>query len=220
MQFDIPDKHQRKWQCFVCGVQFTDYLEYKAHILDKHEEGREYIVCPLKRCGAPVRDMKMHFKVRHPTESLKNYNGPMRTTIWKDFGGKKTRKPKFRQGKHLSTKMNKYFQYRSGWEKTVFELLDEDKTVRAYDVEPFQIDYINKGQVHKYTPDIFVTFEDGHNEVWEVKPANQTGLRKNKDKWFFTEDACKVRGWDFEVYTEQKIEQLKKKIRNQNLRTE
>jgi hypothetical protein len=219
MQFDIPDKHKRKYQCFVCGVQFTDYFEYKEHILKNHDEGREYIVCPLKRCGAPVRDMRMHFKVKHPHDNVnKIHKGPMRALIWKDHGGKKTRKPKFRKGKHLSTKMNKYFSYDSGWEKTVLELLDEDTTVKSYEAQPFQIDYINQGQVHKYTPDMYITFVDEHVEVWEVKPSNQTAIRKNKDKWFYAEEACKVRGWGFEVITEQGIEQLKKKVRNQNLR--
>jgi hypothetical protein len=65
---------------------------------------------------------------------------------------------------------------------------------------------------------MYVTFVDEHVEVWEVKPSNQTAIRKNKDKWFYAEEACKVRGWGFEVVTEQRIEQLKKKVRNQNLR--
>jgi hypothetical protein len=215
LPFETPGG--RKFQCFVCGQLFEDWLEYKSHIIDSHEEVREYVLCPLKRCGAPVRDLKLHFKVKHPTEDFKKVTGPTRALIWKDHGGKKTKKPKFRQGKHFSTKMQKYFTYRSGWEKTVFELLDLDKEVRGYDVEPFQVDYIHKGKTHKYTPDIFVTFEDGHNEVWEIKPQSQSASRKNKDKWFFAEEACKIRGWKFLPIMEQQINKLKKKVRDQNI---
>jgi len=218
MTLPFENSKGRKFQCFVCGRLFDEWIEYKAHIINTHEEIREYIICPLKRCGAPVRDLRLHFKVRHPTEDFKKVTGPTKAIIWKDFGGKKTKKPKFRQGKHLSTKMNKYFTYRSGWEKTVYELLDVDKEVRAYEPEPFQIDYIHKGQAHKYTPDIFITFEDGHNEVWEIKPKNQSAAQKNKDKWFFAEEACKIRGWKFQTIMEQQINQLKRKVRNQNIK--
>ena len=108
MDFNVPEKNQRKYQCFVCGVQFQDFFEYKQHIIDKHEEGREYVLCPLQRCGAPVRDMRTHFRVKHPSESMPKIK-QFKALIWKDFSTKhpngKTRKPKFREGNYESTKM-------------------------------------------------------------------------------------------------------------------
>jgi len=227
MQFDIPDKHKRKYQCFVCGEQFTDFVEYKEHIVKKHEEGKDYVLCPLKRCGAPVRDMRLHFKVKHPSEKLPK-KAQTRAMVWKDISprrGKKkdgkpvmeTRKPKFRKGIYESTKMSRSFKYDSGYEEKVFELLDSWVEVEAFAVEPFKIPYVFEGKPRTYTPDILVTFLDGHTELWEVKPENQTALPINKAKWKAAEAACDTRGWLFKVITEQVINQLKKRVRDQEI---
>lgn len=219
LPFDIPDKHKRKYQCFVCGVMFTEFPEYKEHIIEEHDEGREYVLCPLVRCGAPIRDLSLHFKVKHPSERMPK-KGQLKAMIWKDFSPKgkaRTRKPKFRTGWHESTKSGKTFKYRSGYEKKVYEYLDEDNEVLNYEAEPFTIDYIHKGKAHKYTPDLFVCYLDGNKEVWEVKPANQTLLEQNKNKWHAAKGMCKVRGWGWRVITESEIEKLRKKIRNQKI---
>lgn len=226
MQFDIPDKSKRKYQCFVCGEQFTDFIGYKEHITDKHEEGKDYVLCPLKRCGAPVRDLKLHFKTKHPSEKLPQ-KGMMRAMIWKDISPRKatkdgkpvmkTRKPKFRKGEYESIKMGRNFTYRSGYECTVYELLDNWVEVIAFAAEPFKIPYVFEGKPHTYTPDIIVNFVDGHQELWEVKPENQTALPVNKAKWKSAEAACLTRGWTFKVVTEQVINQLKKKVKDQDI---
>ena len=209
----------RSYQCFCCGVELSDYIEFKNHVLEEHEETRDYIVCPLQHCKAPVRDMKTHFKIKHPSFDFKKFKGPSKAMIWRDFssGKKKTKKPKFKQGKYQSIKTGKILPYRSGWEERVYKLLDAYDDVFSFDYEPFEITYIHKGQAHKYIPDIIVTFMDGHKELWEIKPANQTDLEINKNKWFAAKEACKIRGWEFQVFTEQKINKLQKTIRNQEI---
>lgn len=145
----------------------------------------------------------------------------MKAIIWKDVakdGKMKTRKPKFREGYYDSMKMKKTFHYRSGMEANVYEHLDMWNEVLAYEVEPFEIPYIHDGECHKYIPDIFVVFADGRKEVWEIKPSNQTHFQKNKDKWFAAVEACKLRGWGFEIMTETQIEKLRKIIKEQHLR--
>lgn len=213
-QENEEEKNKRKYQCFVCGRLFPEFWEFKDHILQNHEEGREYIICPLERCGAPVRDMRMHFKVKHPSEKMPT-KGMMKALVWKDFGSgrKKTNKPKFRQGWHSSTKMNRDFYFRSSYEKKVYECLDEDTDVMAYEVEPFEIPYIHKGHAHKYTPDILVHYLNGHKALWEIKPANQTMMEQNRDKWDAAEEVCKIRGWEFRTVTEMDIDKLKAKVR-------
>jgi len=216
------DKNKKKYQCFVCGVQFTIFDEFTAHILEKHEEGRDYIKCPLKRCSCPVRDVRAHMKARHPTEKIPQ-TGQLKSLIWRDIspqGKVKTKKPKFREGYYESTKMGKAMYYRSGWEATVFELLDTWNEVVAFEAEPFEIPYIHDGNCHNYKPDIFVAFLDGHKEIWEVKPSSQTHLEKNQDKWFSAKRACEARDWGFEVITEQVIEKLKKTVKNQHLNSD
>lgn len=214
-RFGSSTSNSKKYQCFCCSRQYTDLNEYKEHILKEHEEGRDFVICPLKRCGFPVRDLKLHYKTKHPTEAMPK-EGMTRAMVWKDFSNgkcKKVKGPKTKTGWHGSSKMNENFYYRSGWEKQVYELLDQDAEVLGYKAEPFEIPYVYKGEGHKYTPDIHVAFQDGHIELWEIKPANQTLLEQNKAKWRSAEIACEMRGWKFVVITEQMIEKLKNKIK-------
>ena len=208
-----------RFVCFVCGVRFEDYEEFRSHIVENHEEGREFVKCPLAHCGAPVRDVKLHFKAKHPSFDFRNYTGQARAIVWSDFSGrsKKTRKPKFKQGKYESTKTGKVLGYRSGLEEKLYKILDQHDGVSSFYSEPFHIDYVHKGQAHKYFPDLIVNFMDGTRQVWEVKPSNQTDLEMNKNKWKAAEDACKVRGWKFEVYTEQRINKLGQEVRRQSI---
>ena len=224
---DLPfdkksDKQIRKYQCFVCGLMFPEFEKYKDHILDKHEEGREYVVCPVQHCMAPVRDLRSHFKVKHPTTPYPKTPGMSRALIWKDFNPKaekgsrgKTQKPKFREGEYMSNKMQKTIHYRSGYEAKVYEYLDQDAEVLAFDGEGIEIPYIFKGQQHKYIPDITVHFTDGRTELWEIKPAAQTMLEKNKCKWYAAGQYCQTRGWEFTVLTEVGIDKLKMKVKTQ-----
>jgi len=208
----------RKWQCFICGKSHNDFESFKTHIMETHDEGREYIVCPLERCGAPIRDVRLHFKVIHKTEKPPK-QGQMRALIWKDplSGGKRTKKPSFREGYIVSLKNNgKEFFYRSSYECEVFECLEVLPDVIAYDVEPFKqgIPYLFNGKSHKYHPDLSIKFSDGTVAVWEIKPANQTHLPLNEAKWSAAGQYCRARGWDFVVVTEVGINKLKKKVRD------
>lgn len=221
-QFDNA-RGQRRYQCFVCGMVLATFEAYKEHIVDKHEEGREYVLCPVQFCKAPVRDLRTHFKVKHAGIPMPEVNGMTRALIWKDMPAKgvtkkgelKTKRPKFKEGWHDSSKCQKRFHYRSGYEATIYECLDADSDVIAYDVEPFELPYIYKGTEHKYTPDIIVHFTTGRTEVWEVKPSCQTMMEKNKCKWYAATNMCKTRGWEFAVITETGIDKLKLKVRKQ-----
>jgi len=206
------DKDARKWQCFVCGHEHFDFESFKTHIFEKHEAGREFVVCPLARCGAPVRDVKAHFKAKHPTEKCP-ITGQMKSIIWKDIGqnGKtKTRKPSFRDGSMFSNKNGREVKYRSGLECEFYEILEAIPTVIKYDAEPFSVPYLYKGEQHKYHPDLIIQFSDGHAEVWEIKPASQTALEQNEAKWKAATQFCEDRGIEFIVMTEVALGKLKK----------
>lgn len=206
---------KKKYQCFCCGIQFTDFSDFTNHIKENHDEGRDYLICEI--CGACVRDLPLHHKKHLPHFPMPKYK-MLRALIWKDIspkGEKKTRKPKFREGWYESTKMKKKFYYRSGYESKVFECLDSWNECVAFEAEPFRIPYLWEGTSHEYTPDILVIFIDGHKELWEIKPANQTALEQNQCKWSAAAEACEPRGWKFVVKTEQGIKQLEIKVRNQ-----
>lgn len=222
LPFDENAK-KKKFQCFVCGVEFLEFEEFKNHIIKEHEEGREYVLCPIQYCKAPVRDLRLHFKVFHPKDKLPPVS-QTKAIVWKNFTPSRNKKKpakkasKYREGDYMSTKMNRYFHYRSGYECTMYECLDSLNEVLCYEAEPFKIPYMHKGEMHNYTPDLFVQFVDGRKEVWEIKPASQTTLQRNKDKWHAMAKVCVARGWAFKIKTEKGIQEMKKKVRDQNQR--
>ena len=73
-------------------------------------------------------------------------------------------------------------------------------------------DYIFEGEKHEYNPDLSIYFMDGHVEIWEIKPANQTQLPKNHAKWAACQHHCQARGWQFVVMTEVGIGKLKRRV--------
>jgi len=200
---------QRKFNCFVCGTELPSLEDFKEHVVKEHEELKDYIICPVPHCKTPVRDLKMHVKCNHPGLDTKRLKGPLRAIVWRDFkNGKTKKKVNFKKGVHESTKMKKGFIFRSGMEESVFKALDDHKDILAYEVEPFVIEYFFEGANHKYTPDVFVTFQDGKEEIWEIKPENQTEMAINKAKWEAARQAGKMRGWEFKVITEKSVKNL------------
>lgn len=221
--FEDTGSKTRQWQCFVCGKNFSEYEEYKSHIVETHEVGREYISCPT--CEAPVRDIKMHFKAKHPQRAMP-VGVQMKVAVWKDFkrtkDGKKsvtTRKPTFRTGDVISQKNNgALIHYRSGMEEEFLGLLEQDKDVVAFSAEPFKVPYFFSGEWHNYIPDLKVQYIDGSIEIWEVKPATQTDTEiyeQNGAKWAAMNNHAMNHGWEFTVQTEVGLGKLKAKVKRQ-----
>jgi hypothetical protein len=218
MSLPFEPSETRQYVCFVCGVSFGAYNEYREHIVASHEEGREYVLCPLSRCKAPVRDVRLHFKVKHPGEQCPNA-GQMRALIWTDQRNpKKRKKPKFKEGSLISLKNGgKKMHYRSGYEKTVYECLEVMDEVAAYQVEGFRVSYFYNGRERGYYPDLLVHFADNRFEVWEVKPENQTQLPINLAKWSACREHCLARGWGFVVVNEHVIDKMKRRLKDKLL---
>lgn len=220
---DAGQPKSRKYQCFVCGKNYDSYQDYKDHITEAHSEGREYISCP--DCGAPVRDMKLHYKSKHPARVLPK-NTQMKVAVWHDFktgkngqGEKRvTRKPSFRQGTFTSRKCGRDFEYKSGLECEFFECLEADLDVVRYKYEGMKVPYFFRGEWHNYIPDLKVDFGDGSTEMWEIKPANQTSYEQNKAKWSAANNFCSNLGWTFVVLTEVGLGKFKTKIKQQQRR--
>lgn len=209
----------RKWQCFVCGQNYNSYEEYKSHILEKHDEGREYIKCP--GCDAPVRDLKTHFSLKHPKIPIPS-GIQTRVAVWHEFkagasGGKKTgvRKPNFRRGSFASKKCNCDFEYRSGMECDFYECLEGDRDVIGWSYESVKVPYFWQNSWHNYIVDLKVIFCDGSVQLWEIKPANQTTLEQNQAKWASANNFCSNLGWEFVVMTEVGLGKLRAKIQRQ-----
>ena len=102
--------------------------------------------------------------------------------------------------------------YNSGWEREVYECLEALNEVTGYWVEPIRIPYLHEGHMHDYLPDLRLQFADGHVELWEIKPSEQTSLEMNRDKWDSAKGYCMARNWKFCVMTEKEIGKLKKLV--------
>jgi len=217
--FEDGGRNKRSWQCFCCGV-FYDSLEImNEHIIASHEKGREYIECPT--CHFCIRDLKIHFAVKHPKRIMPK-DVQTRVTIWHDFKPgtskkKKTRKPHFRQGSFSSKKSGCDIHYRSGMEEEFYNLLEQDSDVESYFAEPFKIPYFYNGKWHDYIVDLRINYTDGSTEIWEIKPATQTGpeYEQNQAKWASMHNHAQNMGWQFIVQTEVALGKLKKKIARQ-----
>jgi len=213
---DAGAQQKRRWMCFVCGKGCGEYEEYKTHIITEHEQGREYLSCPT--CKAPVRDMKTHFKVKHPARATPK-GVQMRVGIWRDFSPngkkKKTRKPNFITGYFESKKMGLDFRYRSRFEENFYQCIESDTDVLYYYAEPFKIPYHWQGEWHNYIPDIRIVFIDETTQIWEIKPNSQTEYEQNKAKWASAHNHCQNVGWEFIVQTEKALEMYRAKIRRQ-----
>lgn len=202
----------RQFQCFICGIIQPTYAEFKEHIYQNHEEGTEYVTCPLDRCKAPVRDVRAHFKAIHPQEKLPKIC-QMKSLVWTDpkDPNKKKKKVAFKEGYFVSTKnFGKRMHYNSGWELDVYQILEKMDDVIAYEVEPLKIDYIFEGEERTYLPDLVVYFSNETKEIWEVKPSSQTNLAINEAKWLYCAEYCKNRGIKFTIITEVWINRHKK----------
>lgn len=218
MALPFKFEKERKFQCFVCGMLYGNFEEYKEHIFSKHEENKDYIVCPHETCGTPIRDLKMHWKAKHKSSPMPAQKMD-KAIVWRDRGekkgatGKRKKRNRFRQGTFVSQKNKKEFQYRSGLECELFEILETVSIVKQYDYESIEIPYTFDGKSRKYIPDYIVVYQNGDKEVLEVKPSSQTDLPINKAKWDAAEAYCKFRGWTFNVINEIGIRKLKAKLR-------
>lgn len=211
--FEDVNQKERKFQCFVCGIIHDTLIIMNEHILKTHEQGREFIICPV--CSFCVRDMKTHFKVKHPKRIIPK-GIQTRVAVWHDFrpgGKKKTRKPNFRKGTFTSKKNGCDIPYRSGTEEEFYNLLEHDGDVESFAAEPFKIPYFFKTW-HDYIPDLRINYIDGSTEIWEIKPASQTGpeYEQNQAKWAAMNDYASNLGWQFVVQTEVALGKLKKKL--------
>ena len=111
--------------------------------------------------------------------------------------------------------------YRSGLEMNIYECLEKLDEVLSFREEPFKVPYYyidegGHGEWKDYIPDLRVNFADGHTEIWEVKPSDQTSLNKNEAKWVAMNEYAKQYAWEFKVVTEIGLNKLKKKVRLQS----
>ncbi len=117
--------------------------------------------------------------------------------------------------------------YRSLWEKSVFSWCDSNPNVKNWSSEEVVIPYYYEAdkRYHRYFPDLKIVFED-RTLLVEIKPEKETvpptgpkrtrkyineGFTyiKNMNKWKAANEYCKDRGWEFQIWTEKTLQEMK-----------
>lgn len=113
-----------------------------------------------------------------------------------------------RYSKHgwLTTNKAGEVYYESSWEEDYFKYLDSNPQVLEFQPHPFIIKYkYDNGEIHRYTPDVLVTYHDGHKELIEIKPESQVDWDINLWKFDAARKYCSKNSMIFKVITENEI---------------
>ena len=121
------------------------------------------------------------------------------------------KKRKYKTGTYVSTKTGAKIAYRSGWEKSFAEYLDNDMTVLTYSYESIIVSYVTNlrsGRLRKYFPDFYVERVDGTKLLIEIKPKRFMSRNINQKKWEAARHWCEEHGAEFIVLTEEELHQM------------
>lgn len=89
---------------------------------------------------------------------------------------------KYNTGKFYSKKNKKEYIFRSTYELAYLHILEDNKDVLSYIVEPFEIAYFFEGYKRNYWPDVMVLYRDGRIEIVEIKPTEHLKFKKVRAK--------------------------------------
>lgn len=127
---------------------------------------------------------------------------------------RRKRKTRFKTGYHTSAKCkNGPAKYRSGWEKTVCEYLDQDPDVSFYEHEPFELKWVSNvrtGRVRIYIPDFLIVYCDGRKKLVEVKSLRFLNKKHVQKKAVIGKSWAQKNNATYEFWTDQKIKALNK----------
>lgn len=118
--------------------------------------------------------------------------------------------------------------YRSSWEKAAFVWCDQNPNIKYWSSEETVIPYrwqVDK-KMHRYFVDLKITFTNGKTILVEIKPQKETELPKrpdkskryigeamtyvkNMNKWEAANEYAKDRGWEFQIWTEETLHEMK-----------
>jgi len=130
---------------------------------------------------------------------------------------KKSRKPvpgrtgRYHTGTYISPKCKKPIAYRSGWEKTVCEWLDQDSSVVEYFYEDLIIGYKTKPtqvKTKKYIIDFLVFYSDGSKKIIEVKADNKVNHPITLKKTAAAKEWCGKNNVVYEIWSGNKIKEI------------
>jgi hypothetical protein len=127
---------------------------------------------------------------------------------------KSNNNPHYKTGEHRSPKSpGSVIKFRSGWEQSVCEWLDQDPEVVLYQYECIDIRFVSNLKTlrtRRYIPDFLVTYSDGRKVLVEVKRKDQLKKRHTQKKISAGKSWASAHGIEFEIWTEEKIAKIRK----------
>lgn len=134
--------------------------------------------------------------------------------------------------KYLGNPTNVIF--RSLWERNAFRWCENNPKVRAWSSEEIVVPYKCKvdNKLHRYFVDLYVEMNNGQTILVEIKPKKETlppkqpkrktkkflneviTFSKNQDKWEAADQYARHKGWKFQVWTEETLNNLGIKVLN------
>lgn len=126
---------------------------------------------------------------------------------------KKNRKRRgYHRGEYTSSKTGSTCRYRSGWEEKLMVHLDADPQVLTWTYEQTIIEYVSNirtKKIRRYYPDFYVKYQDGREEIIEVKPKRKLAQRMIIKKINAAKAWCESRGIKFSIITEVQLKEMK-----------
>lgn len=113
---------------------------------------------------------------------------------------------KFKKGKFYSNKNQNEIYYDSSWELQAYKILEQISLVKSYSRCKFSIDYkYEDSSIHKYIPDILVTYIDNRQEVVEIKPEYKLQELNTKLKIEALKNYCTNNNMGYGILTEKHL---------------
>jgi len=119
--------------------------------------------------------------------------------------GRRDVAPNGNDGYFYSKKNKRKIYYRSSYELTAYEILEQLSKVKSYNNEPFKIPYRWSGSIHNTIPDILVTYTDNMKELIEVKPRYMLKDKQTIFKLRAMKRFAKKNSMDFNIWTEKEL---------------
>jgi hypothetical protein len=116
----------------------------------------------------------------------------------------------YKHGWFYSEKNHCDIYYDSSWEAQSYQILEQMSEVKYYEICKFSIDYTFKDNIHKYIPDILITYQDSKQEIIEVKPLCFINDKRNQAKFIVAKEYCEQNNIDFNIWTEKQLTILSK----------
>lgn len=222
-------KHDRK--CCVCGIKYTG-SKYSNFCSKKC---RKNYKCPI--CNNKINNtVSMRGNKYCSKKCFKEANSRLTKKMWEiqpeKYGmpkghkmSKKTREKMslsqadriidgkiykyYRNGFFYSEKNKKNVIYRSSYEKFYFNILESDKSVLSYEVEPFRIPYFYNNMNKNYIPDILIHYKNDTLALVEIKSIRRLNeFEAEQIKIIAGKEYCKNKKLDYKLLTENELKTM------------